>query len=284
MKKIKIAYQGIPGSYSSEAVHYYADELQKEVESISFNYSEEVLTPLLNNEVDLAILPIENSIAGPVNMNMDLLIKYPLIVIEEIYLPIHHHLLANKGECLESIKRVLSHPVALAQCHPFLKNYNMTPIPEYDTAGACKIISKDRPPGIAAIASKKCAEVYGLEILCENIQEERNNITRFFVLSSNRENLSLDQDKCSLAFKTLHLPGALLDCLEVFKKYGLNLTRLESRPIPQNPFQYTFFVDCLQNYENPSALRMALQELEEKTSFIQIFGSYANKRANENTP
>ncbi|MGZ6124562.1 MAG: prephenate dehydratase, partial [Myxococcales bacterium] len=178
------------------------------------------------------------------------------------------------GERLEDVKTVCSHPVALAQCRDFIKRHGLRTVPEYDTAGAAEIVALRKVPGEAAIASKRCAEVYGLSLLAEHIQSVRNNITRF--LAFRRESdVPADPkgEKTSLAFSVHHHPGALLDCLKRFADHQINLTRLESRPIPANPFEYVFFVDLLGGLDD-EPVKAALAELRGAARHVKVIGSY----------
>jgi prephenate dehydratase len=216
---------------------------------------------------------VENSIAGPVGVNNDLLLERKVFATAESYFLIEHCLLGRPGERLEEVKTVCSHPVALAQCRDFLSRHGMRPVPEYDTAGAAEIVAKQQVAGMAAIASRRCAEVYGLALLAEHIQTVRNNITRFLAFRPGEAGEGARGEKTSLAFSVHHHPGALLDCLKLFAQHEINLTRLESRPIPANPFEYVFFVDLLGGLED-GPVRAALTELRGAARQVKVIGSY----------
>ncbi len=272
---MKVAFQGERGAYSEVALRNYFTE---DVEAIGFELSEEVTDALLNKEVAMAILPVENSIVGNVNVNLDLIYKHPLFAIGEVYQPIHHHLLVVPGTKLSDIEHVYSHPIALAQCRDYLNYHGMKPIADYDTAGSCKLLKEresQRPLRTeAAIGSFLCAETYGLEILSNKIQHTQNNITRFLVLVREEEiPEGIIQTKTSIAFSANHRPGALLDCLQIFKKYDINMTKLESRPIPEDPFQYIFFVDFTSGLKEAKTIE-CLQELNRDAHKVKILGSY----------
>ncbi|MBC96812.1 MAG: prephenate dehydratase [Halobacteriovoraceae bacterium] len=268
---MKVAFQGEKGAYSEVALRNFFNE---EVEAIGYELSEEVTDALLNKEVAMAILPVENSIVGNVNVNLDLLYKHPLFAIGEVYQNIHHHLLANKGAKIEELTKAYSHPIALAQCRNFLNKNSIQPVADYDTAGSCKLLKERGTLNEAAIGSYLCAETYGLEILSDDIQETQNNITRFLALVREEEiPESLLQTKTSIAFSANHRPGALLDCLQIFKKYNINLTKLESRPIPEDPFQYIFFVDFLSGIKESNTIQ-CLQELNQDAHHVKVLGSY----------
>ena len=243
------------------------------VEAVGFALSEQVFDAVESREVDFGFVPVENSIAGPVGINNDLLLERSVFANAESYFPIEHCLLGRAGDRVEDVKTVCSHPVALAQCRDFINRHGMRPVPEYDTAGAAEIVARRQAAGEAAIASKACAQVYGLALLAENIQTVRNNITRFLAFRPGDAGVSPQGEKTSLAFSVAHHPGALLDCLKKFAEHEINLTRLESRPIPTNPFEYVFFVDLLGGLNHPK-VAAALSELREVARQVKVIGSY----------
>lgn len=268
---MKVGFQGEKGAYSEEALRSYFNE---DVEAIGMNLSEQVFTALNDKEIAMAVLPVENSIVGNVAVNMDLIFKEPVFAIGEIYLPIHHHLLGLPGTQIENIKKVSSHPIALAQCRDYLNQHNIVPVSEYDTAGSCKLLSEKQSMEEGAIGSYLCAKSYGLEILSNDIQISTLNITRFLVLARDTEiPEGLGQNKTSIAFTAHHHPGALLDCLEIFKKYEINLTKLESRPIIENPFEYVFFVDFQKGIKEEQTIA-CLKELNRDAHHVKVLGSY----------
>ena len=269
---MKVAFQGEKGAYSEEATINYFNE---EIETVGLPTSEQVFEALLNQQVALAVLPMENSIVGNVSINLDLLYSEKVFAVGEYYHTIHHHFLGVEDSDLSTIKRAISHPIALAQCRNFLIQNNIQSIAEYDTAGAAKILSERPDLNTAAIGSKLCAKTYGLKILSDNIQKSKTNITRFLVLS--RENEipeGIIQNKTSVAFSAHHHPGALLDCLQVFKEFDINLTKLQSRPIVTNPFEYVFFVDFLNGIMDPKTIN-CLKELNRGAHHVKVLGSYA---------
>ncbi|HEY6912242.1 MAG TPA: prephenate dehydratase [Myxococcales bacterium] len=266
---MKIGFQGVRGAYSEAALlaHY-----GPAVTAVGFPISEEVFDAIETGAVDAGFLPVENSIAGPVGVNVDLLLERSVFAVAESYLSIEHCLLGR--DRLEDVKTVCSHPVALAQCRDFINRHGLRSVPEYDTAGAAEIVASRREPGVAAIASKRCADVYGLTVLAENIQTVQNNITRFLALRRADDPAPRPRgEKTSLAFSVHHHPGALLDCLKLFAEHQINLTRLESRPIPANPFEYVLFVDLLGGLED-DAVKAALEELRSAARHVKVIGSY----------
>lgn len=271
---LKVGFQGKKGAYSEEAlfktmksrgIHNYVSQ--------GFDDSEDVCEALEKKKIDWAILPVENSIAGLVSLNLDLLFARKFFATTETYLEINHHLLAKKGAQISDIESVRSHPIALAQCHGYLKAKGLKPEPIFDTAGAAEEIAKEHHPRHAAIAGKWCAAVYGLDILDSNIQDQKRNITRFLTFKLDDGAAPEEHHKISLAFQVGHHPGALAGSLEAFHKYGLNLTKIESRPIPSNPFAYVFFVDFMGNLELES-VKQCLTHLSEHTLSWKILGAY----------
>lgn len=267
---MKTAFQGVRGAYSEEAARKHSPA----TEPVGFAYSEQVVEAVEAGHAEQGILPLENSIAGPVGGNVDLFLKHEIFIVAEVYLPIEHCLLAKPGTKLQDVWTVYSHPIALAQCREFINKHGLKALPEYDTAGAAEMIAAQGREGEAAIAPRGCAKVYGLEVLQENVQSVRDNITRFAVFVR-RDQVPADQrmEKTSLAFTTAHRPGALLNCLKRFADHGINLTKLESRPVPENPFAYVFLVDFLGGLKDP-AVEKALDEVRVDAGLLKVLGSY----------
>ncbi|HAZ12018.1 MAG: hypothetical protein A2X86_06795 [Bdellovibrionales bacterium GWA2_49_15] len=277
-KSMTVGIQGSNGSYSEMGVfEYFATEhglSMKIIPSvINFDHSEQVCEALASGQIDFAFFPVENSIIGNIDVNMDLLNQYPFYVLGEHYLKIEHCLLTLPSTRPEEIRTVFSHPAALEQCRDYLLKSNFKAFPSFDTAGAAKTIQ----PGEAVIASRRTAELYSLQIVDTNIQKVRNNFTRFFLFCPAKNKPAqlhdYQDDKTSLAFTIGDGAGSLLRCLEKFAQYGLNLTKLESRPIPDNPFMYTFFVD-LESSLHSEEMQGCLQDLSLEAQTIKILGSY----------
>ena len=269
---MKVAFQGVRGAYSEAALlrHFGGS-----TEAVGFPFSEQVFDAVEDGRVDAGFVPVENSIAGPVGINTDLLLERKVFATAESYLPIDHCLLGRPGDRLEDVKTVYSHPIALAQCRDFISRHGLRAVPEYDTAGAAEIVAGRKAPGEAAVASKRCAEVYGLVVLAEDIQSVQNNITRFLAFHREEDVAARPKgEKTSLAFSVHHHPGALLECLKRFADHEINLTRLESRPIPANPFEYVFFVDLLGGVDDET-VRPALAELRATARHVKVIGSYS---------
>ncbi len=268
---MKVAFQGLAGAYSEAALR---ERFGLRAKALGCAFSEQVFEAVQSGQADYGMLPVENTIAGHVAVNADLFFKQTVFVIGESYLKIDHCLLALPEASLRDIKIVYSHPVALAQCRSFLKGRKLKAIPEYDTAGAAELVAKRRVLEEGAIASGRCAAVYGLKILKRNIQNFRNNITRFLTFTrKDKVPRGLKMEKTSLAFSTRHKPGALLACLQRFADHQINLTRLESRPIPENPFEYVFYADFIGGLHEPR-VEQALRQIRKDAHRVKIIGSY----------
>lgn len=267
---MKVSFQGVRGAYSEEA----ALKRFPDAEPAGFPYSEQVVEAVDSGRADLGILPIENSIAGPVGVNLDLFLAHDVFIIDEVYLSIDHCLLAKPGTKLGDVWSVYSHPIALAQCREFINKHGYKAVPEYDTAGSAELVAGHGRPGEAAIAPRRCADIYGLEVLAEKIQSASNNITRFGVFARrDKVPAGIKMEKTSLAFTAAHRPGALLGCLKRFADNGVNLTKLESRPVAADPFAYVFLVDLLGGMDD-APVKKALAELGADAGSVKILGSY----------
>lgn len=268
---MKVAFQGVRGAYSEAALlaHHGPG-----AEAVGFPFSEQVFDAVESGAVDAGFVPVENSIVGSVGVNTDLLLSRPVYAVAESYLLIEHCLLAKPGAKLEDLNAVYSHPIALAQCREYLKARNLKTVPEYDTAGAAELVSRRGRSDEAAIASRECGPAYGLILLARGIQTQKDNFTRFlsFVREERAPKACLG-GKTSLAFSVHHHPGALLDCLQVFAAHALNLTKLESRPIAADPFQYSFFADVLGG-TGDAEVKAALAELSKAARSVKVLGSY----------
>ena len=234
---------------------------------------EDVFATLDKGEVELAALPIENSLIGPIVENFDLFAKYEVTVVGELCLPIEHCLVGKNGQPIEEIKKVYSHPKALAQCTGFFQDHPwIEPITHFDTAGAAREISQTDDLKIAAIGSRKSAEVYGLEILKSNLEDDKSNTTRFLFLKRGKMRAKVKEGKCSLLFTLKHTPGALASVLGLLAENDLNLMQIVSRPIREKPFEYLFFVDILNS--KGIDMNLVLNKLKEKTQTLKLLGIY----------
>ncbi|HET9783255.1 MAG TPA: prephenate dehydratase [Candidatus Dormibacteraeota bacterium] len=268
----RIAYQGEPGAYSDEAVA----ALFADAQATGFPTFRQTFDALEIGAVDAAVLPVENSSAGVVQEVSDLLWELPgLRIVRDHVQPVRHCLLGWPGP----VERALSHPQALAQCERYLHGRQIRPVSFHDTAGAARAVAEQRQPGTAAIASKAAATRYGLYVLAESIQDDSENRTRFVVVERGeptRPREASSHWKGSIAFVTAHRPGSLAHALDCFARRGVNLTRLDSRPMIGRPFEYRFYLDFSLNGEANAAAEAeaALSDLEEAAAQIKLFGTY----------
>jgi prephenate dehydratase/chorismate mutase/prephenate dehydratase len=263
-------FQGEHGAYSEVAVKTY-NQLLIPIPCTQFS---EVFEGVENNKLDFGVVPVENSLGGAVTAVNDLLVETDLTIVGEVKVPIHHCLLAPPDTDYRDIKVVYSHPQALAQCRGFLARNKLEPRQYYDTAGAAMMVSNDKPAAAAAIASKLCAEIYGLDILKENIEDHESNTTRFVVLAKEKDENSKEKgDKCSIVFSTAHKAGALFEVLEAFSDAGINLTRIESRPITKDPGKFGFLLD-FQGSDQDGKVTDALDKVKKHTTMLKMLGCY----------
>lgn len=263
-----VAYQGVPGAFSEEAATNFAPK----GEARGFPSFEEAFEAAVTGDCTHACLPVENSLAGSINQTYDLLTHSVLNVVSEQIVHVHHNLLAKPGTKIEDVKRVYSHTQALQQSHEFIRKHGFEAITAFDTAGAAKLLSENGTEGQAAIASKRAAEEYGLDVLAENIEDLSFNYTRFFVLG-NEEAEPTGNDKSSLVLATRHRPGDLVACLQEFTERDINLTKLESRPRRDQPWSYLFYID-LEGHIQEQNVAEALTALMRKAAFVKFLGSY----------
>ena len=274
---MRVAIQGERGSFSHKAAMLLVPEHTSLQACV---LSAEVFERLAGGEADAAVVPIENSLAGSVLEHYDLLLAHPVEITAELPLRIQHCLIAAAGVRLQDVREVYSHPVALAQCRCFFRSYPaLQARPFYDTAGAVASAVKAGGPA-AAIAGEHAAREYGGEILQAGIEDDPANYTRFFLLRRQGSEAALlppgaqlpEADKVSLAFGVANQPGALVEALQIFARHGLNLSRIESRPVPGAPWQYVFYTDY--QVTAPEQAALALAELATYCSFVKQLGQY----------
>lgn len=266
----RIAYQGVAGAFSEQAALQFAPE----AEAVGFASFEEAFDATVQGDCTHACLPVENSLAGSINDTYDLLTDSVLHVVGEQIVRVHHNLLARRGVALADVRRVYSHPQALAQCAAFLREHGFEAVTDFDTAGAAKLLAENGDDGDrAAIASKRAAEAYGLEVLVERIEDRPFNYTRFFVLAADEVAKQDRPNKTSLVLATKHRPGDLVACLEEFPKHGVNMTKLESRPRRDKPWSYLFYVD-IEGHIDDAHVASAMTGLMRKAAFVKYLGSY----------
>jgi len=265
---MRVAFQGERGAYSEEAV----TQLFGEVDVLPCPTLREVFEAASAGRADRAVVPVENSQAGSINETYDLLLTHSLFITGELDLRIRHCLMALPGQAMTAIRRVYSHPQALAQCDAFLREHGLEPVPAYDTAGSAKMVAEQRLPGAAAIAGHAAARIYGLAIVAEGIETNPSNYTKFLSLATSPVPPAPD-GKTSIVFTTQNIPGALYRALGAFATRAINLTKLESRPRRQVPWEYLFYVDFEGHQDEPPA-REALADLARVTTFLRVLGSY----------
>jgi len=271
----KIAIQGIKGSFHHQVVKEYFSENVAIDECLSF---EELIDSLLSGKSDQAVMAIENSIAGPIIPNYALIDKNNLHIIGEHYLSIHQNLMALKGQKIEDIKEVHSHPMAILQCMDFLKQYpNIKLVEDKDTAETARRIQEKQLTGIAAIASKTASEMYDLEIIAPEIQTIKNNMTRFVIIKKQNSFLPESEiNRASIKFELDHKRGSLAAVLNVMSDCKLNLTKIQSLPKIETPWKYSFFVDVtFEKYEDFAKAKTLLNIMAE---YFKILGEYKNTK------
>lgn len=265
-----VAYQGEVGAYSEEGALSLFPAADLRPHSTIRKVFEAVEVGL----VDYGLVPIDNSQAGSINETYDLFLKHGLHLVGETVVRVNHCLLALPGVHIDDLTEVISHPQAIAQCEEFLSATGLRIRAEYDTAGAAKRIFEEKLEHTGAIASKRAADLYGLEVLAERIQTYPDNYTRFGALSRTPESLH-DPDKTSLVFGVGHAPGCLYRCLAAFAERHLNLAKLESRPRAGRVWEYVIYVDVEAPGSAPSMVE-ALGEVSEHATFTRVLGSYAS--------
>jgi len=269
MVMTRVSFQGERGAYGEMATLQYFPKATLTPKK-SF---QDVFDAAEDGEAEYIVVPVENSIEGSVNEIYDLLLKTKMGVIGEVYQRVRHCLIANRDT--KKIRYVHSHPQALAQCRGYLQRKKLEPVPAYDTAGAVKMIKESRMLDSGAIASKRAAELYDMKILDEGIEDKKNNYTRFLVLSSKKaqDNAKSGSFKTSIIFSVKHVPGALFGIVGEFAIRRINLTKIESRPTKETPWEYNFYVD-FEGHAQDKTVKEALRSIRPKTSYIKILGSY----------
>lgn len=273
-KTIRVAFQGEPGAFSEAAAMQL---LGKSITTVPRATFEAIFRSIAEGAADAILAPVENSLAGSVVRVFDLLLESQLAIVAETILPIDMELIALPGALLDDIRSVASHPMALAQCERFFAAHpKWKRVPAEDTAGSVREMILAGDKSRAAIAGRRAAEHYHGVILAERIQDNRENFTRFVLLVPNQEAAvwpSAKAGKTSLAMRLAHRPGALLASLEPFAKHGVNLLKIESRPIHGRPWEYQFFIDL--EAEDAASLDQALGEARLATRELRVLGRYA---------
>lgn len=263
-----VAFQGEHGAYSEEACRRH---FGNQVTTLPCRAFEEIFAAVESGQADYGAVPVENSTAGSINKSYDLLLDHDLKVHGEILLRVRHNLLTVAGNATK-ITQVRSHPQALAQCESYLNRRKLAAVPWYDTAGSAKDLAAEPVEGVAVIASRLAAEVYGLEIIDEGIEDMPNNYTRFFVVGKG-DPAHTERSKTSLVFAVPNTPGSLFHALGEFATRQVNLTKLESRPRRNRPWQYVFYVD-LDGHWQDAHISAAIVGLLNRAAFVKLLGSY----------
>lgn len=266
---MKVSFQGERGAYSESAVYAF---FGSSVEVNPCRELKNVFEAVQRKDTPYGVVPVENSLEGSVNMTYDLFLVYDLKVCGEVIVKIDHCLIANPSTSLDAVEAIYSHPQALAQCRNYLEKLGRELIPTYDTAGSVKMLKEKGLKNAAAIASEKAAELYGMKILAREIADNPWNFTRFFVLSE-KDAPKTGKDKTSIIFSTLHAPGSLFRAIEEFANRNINLTKIESRPTKQKPWEYNFYLD-FEGHRTEKNCEDALDALQKKVAFLKVLGSY----------
>ncbi|NOR29381.1 MAG: prephenate dehydratase [Lutibacter sp.] len=267
---MKVAIQGIKGSFHHIVAEQYFGQNIELLECLSFSEMPDLLH---NKTAEVVIMAIENSIAGAILPNYALIDEHHLTICGEHHLPIHHHLMGLKGQNIDNIKEVYSHPMALLQCHKYFKQYpHIKLIEDKDTAVVAQRIQEKKLEGVGAIASDLAAKTYGLEILASEIQTIKENATRFFILTNSSTKNSVSANKASIKFITGHDAGSLAEILTILAKHQLNLSKIQSMPVIETPWKYAFFADF--TFDSYADYYDAINEIKGKVETLKILGEY----------
>lgn len=271
--EISVAFQGERGAYSEAAALAYFGAGIRTVPCESFDRVFELVEA---SGCDYGLVPIENSLAGSIHRNYDLLMRHALHIIGEYTLRVRHCLIGLPGAKIDDIRHVTSHPQALTQCEGYLKRHELPSSAVYDTAGSVKLLKESGERSHAAIASRHAAELLGMDILAEGIEDDETNYTRFLAISRQAVQPK-GEAKTSIVFTLNNIPGALFKALSVFALRDIDLTKIESRPQPGTLWEYLFYIDLACSTSEPRAAH-ALENLGEFASMLRVLGSYERQR------
>ncbi len=270
---MKVAFQGEPGAYSEQALFdYFGNVETKPCESFEI-----VFDSVVAEACDFGLIPIENSLAGSIHQNYDLLLRHDLYIVGEYLLRVQHCLIALPGVKKEDIKKAISHPQALGQCAAYLRRSDIKPEQAYDTAGSVKMLKESGARDTGAIASRRAAEIYEMHILEEGIEDNPENYTRFLAISKQTAERPAGESKTSIVFTLKNQPGALFKALSVFALRDLDLTKIESRPLQGTPWNYLFYIDFI-GATHEETTRKALDHLSEYALTLRVLGSYPRNK------
>lgn len=271
MTSLRVAFQGERGAYSeAAAVAFFGDSVQP----IPHNDFDSVFEAVATGQVDRGVLPVENSLAGSIHRNYDLLLRHELFIVGEVQIPIAHQLIALPGVSLADIKKIYSHPQALAQCEHSITRFfpSAERVVTYDTAGSIKMIKEQNIRDGAGLASQRAAAIYEMNILQPDMQDDAENYTRFVVVAREPETPE-GETKTTIVFSMDNMPGSLFKSLAVFALRDIDLTKIESRPLQGKRWQYFFYIDFIASQDEERG-RNALNHLREITSYLKVLGSY----------
>jgi prephenate dehydratase len=264
-----VAFQGEPGAYSEQATFGYFGQ----VDTLPCESFDDVFDAVATGKSDFGLIPIENSLAGSIHQNYDLLLRHDLFIVGEYFLRVRHCLISLPGVEIRDIRKVISHPQALGQCSAYLRGLGIKTEPVYDTAGSVKLLKASGERTMAAIASRRAADIYGMQILQEGIEDNTENYTRFLAIAPQKIEPK-SEAKTSIVFTLKNQPGALFKALSVFALRDIDLTKIESRPLAGTPWNYLFYIDFVGALGDDPVQR-ALSHLDEYAIMLRVLGSYS---------
>ena len=270
---MRVAFQGEPGAYSEQAAYGFFEQ----VETVPCESFEAVFAAVTSGEAKSGLIPIENSLAGSIHQNYDLLLRHDLHIVGEHFLRVRHCLIALPGVEKGEIRKVISHPQALGQCAGYLRGLGVKTEPVYDTAGSVKMLKASGERATASIASKRAAEIYEMQVLEEGIEDNPENYTRFLAIAP-KPVVPAGEAKTSIVFTLKNHPGALFKALSVFALRDIDLTKIESRPLPGKPWEYLFYIDFI-GAIHEMQVGKALDHLGEYALSLRVLGSYPRFKA-----
>jgi len=265
---MRVSFQGEPGAYSEQAVFNYYGE----VDTLPCESFDLMFDSVVSGKSDLALAPIENSLAGSIHQNYDLLLQHDLHIVGEYLLRVHHCLISMPVVKKEDIKKAISHPQALGQCAGYLRSHGIKAEQVYDTAGSVKMLKESGAMDTAAIASRRAAEIYEMQIIEEGIEDNPENYTRFLAVGRDVV-VPTGEAKTSIVFSLKNVPGSLFKAMSVFALRDIDLTKIESRPLQGKPWEYLFYIDFIGSTSDEVSKR-ALDHLGEYAMTLRILGSY----------